>query len=144
MVFQRLRGLVPLMALWMAGMAPPISAGERTPEVAGHGKIGLHQISIRAWAQESGQVGGFVQWQVASVGYPWLMEVTGLWVEGKTARVEAVVVHSPLFPEEVGEVRYFTVVDRGQGASDPPDELGFGTEPETWTLPIEGGNFTIR
>lgn len=101
----------------------------------------IDQISINAWVDDAGEAHGTITWTSVfhnvpadpedpdyppgpgSSGYPWHMDVTYLDVEGNVAYVWAEVVSSPQFPDDVGELAFFKIEDKGNGAPDPSDTI---------------------
>jgi len=115
----------------LLAVAPAIALAE---SVIGHGEVSTGdtsplQVSVHAWRD----IDGFVHGSVTAIGDvalgvfpkggladPWFLDVVDLEVEGNTAYVLAVVVHS-LFPEDIGTEVNFTFIDNS--ATGTPDEI---------------------
>jgi hypothetical protein len=115
----------------LLAVAPAIAFAE---SVSGHGKVSIGdvsplQVSVHAWRDTD----GFVRGSVTAVGDvahgifpkggiadPWFLDVVDLEIEGNTAYVLAVVVHS-LFPEDIGTEVNFIFIDNS--ATGTPDEI---------------------
>jgi hypothetical protein len=111
--------------------SPAIALAE---SVTGHGKVlngaaSPSQISVHAWLDEDLVAQGSVTFigDVArgilpqgGAAAPWFLDVVELEVDGNTAYVQAVVVHS-LFPEDIGIVVNFIFTDNS--ASGTPDAI---------------------
>lgn len=152
--------LLPMLAIVISAQSAA-AQGQPIAEVRGHGTdyffprkddgVLMDQISIDAWLDEDGNAHGTMSWTSVYLGfedpgptgsgYPWYMVVTDLLVVDNLAIVQGIVVSSPQAPDDVGSPVRFTVVDNGNGANDPPDELGvnFGAP-----SPVLLGNFTVR
>jgi hypothetical protein len=83
-------------------------------------------------------VGGTTPRRPGGPADPWLIDVTQIIFDGKTAHVFGVVVHS-VFPEEIG---IGVPLDfRDNSGTGQPDEMGvFGGD----LVPIIAGNFIVR
>jgi hypothetical protein len=155
-VYGLVRGAVTatLAALLLGGLGAGVASAQ---SVQGNGVIKYSNgakdgenlfahINIKAWVDEDGFAQGKMSWigdnpQPLPGGHgefgkgpanPYILEVTGLWVDGNTAYVEAVAVSSPQ-GEVDGEYFYFTFTDNF--AYDEPDEMD--------GVPLDTGNFVV-
>lgn len=149
-----------VMALGLSATATLGTAGSpAVHQVRGHGMLqyatgapdggnSFDQISINAWMNADGTVDGMAEftWQrhllpggggKLSSGYPWTIAIdTMIFFSADFVYVEGVVIHSGQNPGDVGMRAGFPIVDNGNGADDPPDELNF--------TPLFAGNLTVR
>ena len=79
-------------------------------------------------------------------GYPYVIDVDTLIVLAPNAVWVAGTVRSPQVPVDNGGFTGFIVIDHGNGAADPPDELWQAGQPNDYFRggPIHSGNFTVR
>jgi len=140
--------IICAIAALLLGVAPAIALSE---SVIGHGKVlngggSPSQISVHAWRDTDGSIHGSVTWigditpgifPKGGIADPWFLDVVDIEVEGNTAYVLAVVVHS-LFPEDIGTEVNFIFIDNS--ATGTPDEIDtdFGGSGE-----IVAGNVTV-
>ncbi len=153
---RRFVALAAVTLLFAVAMAKVGASGDGQPihEVRGQGILNWNPpdgvivtISINAWEDETG-VHGVATWlnEYRLVGNPdlsgwqWVIDVDTLVMHSaNTASVGGVIVQDNKFPEytEGERITIRGVVDNGQGAGDPPDEIFF-------QVPIHGGNFIVR
>lgn len=135
------------------------------PFAGGHGTVSLENFPIEgegfrhftfhAREKNNGNVeGNGVLTYIGGVEFS-SFDIDCLVVDGNVAWMSGVVTRDRL-PELVGQLCAFRVVDNGEGAGAPPDELSilyYGTDPAVYTCvntllvpvyPIEGGNIQVR
>ncbi len=155
-----------ISSLWLVMMVM-VSVGALSatawaaPSASGHGNLTvggeLRTFSFTAVTQPNGRVTGEAQLKSRASGALIHAEINCLTVVGNKAYIGGVVRHSnnPLL---VGKPAVFRVIDNGEGANAPPDELSlfvtFVTPPSEdcngptvqslATRPIEAGNIQVK
>src|SRR3989442_870582 len=106
------------------------SAAGSGPSASGHGNLTvggeLRTFSFTAVTKSNGSVTGEAQLKSRASGVIIHVEINCLKVVGNQAYISGVVRHAnnPLF---VGHTSIFRVIDNGEGANRPPDELSLLT-----------------
>ena len=151
------RTVLAIAFLVLLAQATVAQGDQPSAEVRGHASFGSggsggpgapDQISFDAWLDQAGIAHGTVAWTSASHGlpwsanarYPWQLAVTGLFVSGQQAVIQAVVTASPQASQDVGLPALFTVIDNGNGGA-VPDQIEANFNP---LASINGGSLKVK